>query len=133
MIHSVGFTGTRKGMTDSQEARVEDVLKRLRVTGASRFHHGDCIGADEMACWLARRHGYLIVCHPPWIQTKRADTKWDEIRAAKPYLERNRNIVAACQLLIATPYEAEEQRRGGTWSTVRYARTLGREIELVLP
>jgi hypothetical protein len=52
---------------------------------------------------------------------------------AKPYLSRNKDIVLETELLIATPGEEEEQIRSGTWSTVRYARSLKRMINIVLP
>jgi hypothetical protein len=51
-----------------------------------------------------------------------------------PPLERNKHIViAAIDGLIATPKTIAEEVRSGTWTTVRYARTLNRDIHIVLP
>lgn len=50
-----------------------------------------------------------------------------------PYLQRNKVIVDRCGVLVAAPGEAQEQLRSGTWSTIRYARRVGRPVIMVLP
>lgn len=110
----VGFTGTRKGMTGLQQQQVVDTLGMFRdVAGARRaraeFHHGGAVGADSQAAAQARCFGFYIVCYP----------------AGTDPLRRNRDIVAACDILIAAPETDTEERRSGTWSTIRYARTKG--------
>ncbi len=50
---------------------------------------------------------------------------------SKPYLERNRDIVDASEVLIACPSTREEVMRSGTWATVRYARKKGMKITLI--
>jgi len=42
-------------------------------------------------------------------------------------------IVRETELLIAAPAEFSEQHRSGTWSTVRYARRLGRPVQIIGP
>lgn len=42
----LGFTGTRQGMTDYQQAQVRRFLVAYQCT---ILHHGDCIGADAQA------------------------------------------------------------------------------------
>lgn len=127
---NVGFTGTQRGMTPAQYDAVWGLLC-YRAPGD--FHHGDCIGADAQAAHLAKHAGMRIICHPPTNESKRAWVPADETRAPRPYLDRNKDIVGASEELIATPGEFEEQLRSGTWSTVRYARKLGRRVLLVLP
>jgi hypothetical protein len=73
------------------------------------------------------------VIHPPAIETQRAFKAAAEIRAAKPYLVRNKYIVRETALLISAPAEPAEQLRSGTWSTVRYARRIGRQVCLLTP
>jgi hypothetical protein len=51
----------------------------------------------------------------------------------EPYLVRNRRIVDTCDVLLGAPAEEQEQVRGGTWSTVRYARAQGKTVYVVLP
>jgi len=51
---------------------------------------------------------------------------------AKPYLDRNQDIVDGADILIAAPNEDKEIVRSGTWSTVRYARKSKKKIILVL-
>jgi hypothetical protein len=101
--------------------------------GGGEFHHGDCVGADEQAAGLARDMGFRIIGHPPTESGLRAYFPSDEEREPKPYLERNRDIVAETEMLIAVPKEAVEQPRGGTWSTWRNAKKHGRRFWLLSP
>jgi len=126
-----GFTGTRYGMTEEQKS----ALRTFLSGGSGEFHHGDCVGADSEAHDIAEDCGYCPVLHPPSDYRFRA---WKEVppslmRIEKPYMTRNRDIVDETIALIAAPAEAAEQPKGGTWSTVRYARRLGRSIVLLLP
>ncbi len=127
----IGFTGTRRGMTDAQR----NSLRKFLQTAAGEFHHGDCIGADEQAHDIAEAAGFEIHIHPPLNPTKRAFkiTHVSRMRPELPYLARNRNIVFATDELVATPAEPEEQLRSGTWSTVRFARTRNRPITIIYP
>ena len=50
-----------------------------------------------------------------------------------PYLERNRSIVDACNVMIATPKEMEHTLRSGTWATVRYAWQKKKNIIIIPP
>jgi hypothetical protein len=128
---NVGFTGTQEGMSASQCARVIDLLLKLRL-GMTHFHHGDCIGADEQAHQIIRAIAptVLVVGHPPSNPAKRAFCQCDILMEEKPYLERNQDIVAACELLIATP-KGPETLYSGTWATVRAARRKGIRIDIV--
>jgi hypothetical protein len=130
VLMRIGFTGTRQGMTERQKIAVRDLL--ASYAGAT-LHHGDAVGADAEAHDIALALGCAIVIHPPAIETQRAFKRAVEIRAAKPYLVRNKDIVRETALLIAAPDEAVEQLRSGTWSTVRFARRLGREVRLLTP
>jgi hypothetical protein len=131
MIERIGFTGTQQGMTSAQRYSVEELLQKL---GGNEFHHGDCIGADAQAHGIAYRIGYRIHIHPPVVSTKRAYCfHYDLMYTLKPYLDRNHDIVDACQVLVATPKEFDEQLRSGTWATIRYARKRGVRVFLVLP
>lgn len=127
---NVGFTGTQRGLTETQWATL-CLLLYARAPGD--FHEGDCIGSDAQAAYGARLIGFRIIGHPPINQSKRAFFPADEWRKALPYLDRNRAIVDAVQEMIATPGEFEEQLRSGTWSTVRYARRVGKPVHVILP
>lgn len=126
----VGFTGTQRGMTVEQWRKL---LLILTAYNPGSFHEGDCIGSDYQAANGARHAGFRIIGHPPTKDSKRAYFPADEWRSAAPYLVRNRNIVDASQEMIATPGEFDEQLRSGTWSTVRYARRIGRPVHVILP
>jgi hypothetical protein len=137
MIVKVGFTGTQSGMTPKQIFRVAQILHNLieNCNGdGSEFHHGDCMGADAEAVVIARRLGFKIHCHPPTDESKRSFAPYDVVYPAKPYLERNKDIVmAGVTALIATPKLPVEEIRSGTWATVRYGRKIGRKVTIVDP
>lgn len=128
----IGFTGTQRGMTEAQKECVRVLLAAYGLE--SEFHHGDCIGADAEAHQLAWIRDIKVVIHPPKNPNKRAFCQgaWIE-REPKNYLSRNHDIVDAASVLIATPGEAEEQLRSGTWATIRYARKRGKRVMLVRP
>lgn len=127
----VGFTGTQRGMTDSQRESVIWLLSEEYA--ATVGHHGDCIGADAQFHDVCIELGIPVHVHPPNVDSKRAFCDGAEsIGVPKPYLDRNHDIVDACDLLIATPSGPTETRRSGTWATVRHARKRNKIIAIVL-
>jgi hypothetical protein len=131
----VGFTGTRDGMADAQFVRFRQCFSESH---AGEFHHGCCVGADEdAALQIADSYALLvkIVGHPSDIASltsAEAVRRSHQTLPARPALERNRDIVDACDLLIACP-KGPEERRSGTWATIRYARKVGRPVVIVWP
>lgn len=136
----IGFTGTQEGMTPPQ---FRDLAYKLvgyydnwsikSDTSELWFHHGDCKGADAQAARLAKPMGYLIHVHPPDKPNKRAFVGFfDEDSIPKPYLDRNHDIVDACDVLIAAP-KGPEELRSGTWATIRYARKVGKPVIILDP
>jgi hypothetical protein len=122
---NIGFTGTRNGMSENQKKTFEFIISTIPIL---RFHHGDCVGADEDAhnIVLEYRKTYQveIIVHPPenrdYCKVNRDE--YDEIKKPLSYSERNKNIVDSSDILIACPNTLYETTRSGTWSTVRYAR-----------
>jgi hypothetical protein len=133
----IGFTGTRQGLSDVQHLNLYEEIKRLSGR-ATHAHHGCAIGADDEFAQLAAtclEPGRIIVGHPsniPSQTSERAVRNCTEVRPAKPPLERNKDIVAACGILLACPAGPEELR-SGTWATCRYARKVGRPIVIIWP
>lgn len=126
----VGFTGTRGDITPEQ---VNWLVGRMMTLGTTELHHGDCEGADAMAHALGRWLGVRIVVHPPEDTRHRAFCPDpDEVLPAKPYLDRNHDIVDVCDVLLALP-DGPERLRSGTWSTVRYAWRTGKRVEVREP
>ena len=125
----IGFTGTRDGMTPMQAAQLRTLLASYR---GSELHHGDCVGADIEAEAIALECGLTVVVHPPTDRRFRANSKQPAYEP-KDYMARNRNIVLACEMLIACPKEDKEMQRGGTWSTWRLAQRLKKPTKLLCP
>lgn len=133
----VGFTGTQRGMSGHQLGDLRRILRCFHGPVLTRkslggiLHHGDCIGADEQANDIAREFSYGVEIHPPSDAKKRAWCTSIMVHAPKPYLERNHDIVDACDLLIACP-AGPEVMRSGTWATIRYARKTGVPVIVLL-
>jgi len=132
MIMKWGFTGTRNPIPRVQE---EAFVRLLTVAGryGDVLHHGDCVGADEVAHITAQGLGLGVVVHPPNVETHRAHSPGGHLLPPLPYLERNKNIVASTFRLLALPGSSQEELRSGTWATVRYAKQMGRMVIIVWP
>jgi len=123
---TIGFTGTRRGMTSAQRAELTRYLGELAPV---ELHHGGAIGADAECHEIAQALGVpKIVVHPSILPDQSAEMRLEHARSmvtvrppTKP-LRRNREIAREADVLIAAPATAEEVERSGTWSTVRFAR-----------
>lgn len=130
----LGFTGTREGMTVNQRSQIWSWLGRQYVT---EFHHGCCVGADTQCADLVldtQAHS-LMVGHPSTLSghySRLAAGICNSLLPARPPLERNRDIVDTCDVLLACP-KGPEEVRSGTWATIRYARKCGKRIVIVWP
>jgi hypothetical protein len=132
-IGHVGFTGTQKGWTLRQRDATIDVLLKLRASGFLWMHNGDCIGADKLAYFIWINSGGKVFGHVPDNDDKRFFGIYNEEADPKPYLERNKEIVQASDIVVGTPGERTEVTRSGTWATLRYCKKIGRPRILVFP
>lgn len=128
----IAFTGTQQGMQLAQACAFQKLIGELAITA---FGHGDCIGADEEAHAMVAEwySDVYITIHPPTNPSKRAWCESAYICEPKEYLARNRDIVNEGNVLVATPGEMDEQLRSGTWSTIRYARKIGKPVYIIFP
>ena len=88
-VRSLGFTGTRRGMTDAQKERITALLLLFHPRQA---HHGDCIGADKQFHELVQQvlPATEIIVHPPDNERLRAYCVGEDTWPAKSYLVRDR-------------------------------------------
>lgn len=132
-MKSIGFTGTRKGMTSIQR----EIVRSLVESEAPKMaHHGDCLGADAEFNEICADIGIPTWLHPCNIDSQRAFCQRGVryIEQAKPPLDRNHDIVDKSDMVIATPGTQHEIPRSGTWATIRYARkSKGKNLVIVLP
>lgn len=128
----IGFTGTQIGINNKQAAALQKLVKHFQP---KEVCHGDCIGADSFFHLIVRFNLPLTVIRifPPVIDDKRAWCKADIVEPDGEYLDRNKKIVDATDMLLATPKEKEEQLRSGTWSTIRYAKKTNKPYIIVFP
>lgn len=111
------------------------------IDDIEEFHHGVCVGADTQAHLLVydvfssfmddESIGTVIHYHPPTNIDKMSDLRaFPGVRhRPRPYLDRNHDIVDACDILFAAPYQDGELLRSGTWATIRYARKTHKTIK----
>lgn len=134
LVH-VGFTGTQEGMTSAQ---MSGVLYFLGQYEAFIGYHGLCVGADMQFDTIARTlPGFRgMVGFPAKGVGDKAITpdpsQFFEICDPLPPLSRNR-LIAAKDVLLATPKEDRMVVRSGTWTTVRYAIAKKTPVFIVLP
>jgi len=130
----VGFTGTRKGMTDKQKQQLKALVQSFH---SGEFHYGDCVGADAEAATIFHELNWELCCHPPDNPSLRANLPGKfyhkSVAPPRPYLERNKDIVRLSEVLIAAPETSREELRSGTWATVRYARKKGIPVFILKP
>jgi hypothetical protein len=129
---AAGMTGTKKGATEKQLAKLLILAKRYAVTSLS---HGDCIGADEQCHNLAVQKKWDIVIFPPVDPKYRAFCKTGkpDIRPKGEYLKRNKDIVNNSRLMFCFPAGNDEELRSGTWACIRYAKKVKKPHIIIFP
>ena len=131
----IGFTGTKEGMSKEQFIAVSEILKD---NFPFEVHHGACIGADKHFHDIATSLMINVILHPGVNRQGKCFTRADcqgynDIKPERYFLDRDKDIVNACDVLIATPRGFKEVLRSGTWATVRYARKKSKEIWIIYP
>jgi hypothetical protein len=135
-MKSLGFTGTRRGMTAAQEANLCQLVHDYAPDIA---RHGDCIGADAEFHTIVRlmAEGAFIIGHPGMdsrgLSPSRAFCEVDEAMEVLPYLARDKIIVNCVDMMFATPEGFLERTRSGTWATIRMARGVNKPLRIVYP
>jgi hypothetical protein len=122
----IGITGTRWGMSERQKEIVLYIYRKAMIIfhNAITLHQGMCEGSDTEMHDLIREYDSqaTVIGHPSIKKDHEVWRQCDKYREDKDHLERNRDIVAEVDLMVATPHQEEEQQRGGTWYTIRHAK-----------
>jgi hypothetical protein len=137
-IKSIGVSATREALSESQQHAFFDLLMQYYRTGATEVHHGACTGGDAFIHMQASRLLLTTHVHPPTIKTHSAEAfllrhprRVDH--EAKPYGERNDDIVEAADVVIIAPRypeKHEHSKRSGTWQTARKAKAAGKLVRV---
>jgi hypothetical protein len=142
----IGVTGTREEFPNPQKLALGVMLSigaRLSE-GINKLHHGCASGVDEfahgIACTIPDMHihghpGYDANESTPYQMTVKPGS-FHVIHDAKPYKERNRDIVRVSRVLLACPLYPESHSRSarsGTWQTVRMARKANIPVIVITP
>jgi hypothetical protein len=131
----IGFTGTRGGMTKEQREIVDGLLVLFATFMEPPIEaiHGDCLGADDDFDQMCKANGIPTSCLPCTFENMRAYCT--EARAEpRPPMQRNRDIVAMADRMIACPPNFERIKKGsGTWATIGFAKKAGKPLMIVYP
>lgn len=136
---TIGFTGTRQGMTHAQREKVRELLCDLlegHVAADVLAVHGDCVGADADFARIAIDLGLDVCIRPCTVEGLRAHTNGREIERPKAPMQRNRDIVADATVMIACPFArvtSRRQEKGGTWATIGFTRRAKKPLHIVWP
>lgn len=133
----IGFTGRSGGMSEEQEEAVRSII-------LTDFHwnkkpiawglHGDCVGADAEFNKICRENLIPTRVRPCTITGMRAFCEAKEIAEPKAPMQRNRDIVADADVMIACPPNYVEIKRGsGTWATIKFTRRAKKPLYIVFP
>lgn len=127
----VGFTGTRNGMSRQQAESVSSLLKSLKV---DRGVHGDCVGADADFDRICKKLEIRAGVRPCTFDKLRAYCDSEVLAEPKRPMERNRDIVADADVLIACPPNYTRIKKGsGTWATIGFGERKGIIVHVIWP
>lgn len=130
------ITGISDELTYRQYTFVAKIIKQL--TDVDELTTGAAYGVDSVAYYSGvMQHPNIVhrVCYPHglWFNEKLlADAKqWGHVvEKYRSYMLRNDGLIKYADTLIAFPRSAIEERRSGTWATVRRARKAGIPVEI---
>lgn len=126
---NISITGTRIGMSLAQRAYMRDILCNVTLLA-----HGGSSGVDHQCHMLFNRPQDTEVYPSNLEQHNRYGR--NSLRYLHPIqspLGRNRLIVSRTPILYAMPRMFYEEKRGGTWATIRYAQKVNRYFVIVWP
>jgi len=116
----VGFTGTRRGMSQPQKDQLAFVLGICCLPPGQEFHYGThesaVLLADVEAATIAASFGFRLRPH---------------YARSGEELQRDMEQVASVDLLIAAPLTDREKIRSDTWATVRRARAARKPVVML--
>jgi hypothetical protein len=130
---TIGITATQRGLVERQREVAEELFLRF---DPARLVHGDCVGGDEDIHYLFQQAfpKKTIIIRPCDIRHKRAFCiGFHEEHPEEPPLMRNQKIVNESHILLGFPGEQNEVTRSGTWSTIRYAKRIGKPVIVIYP
>lgn len=137
MSFKIGFTGTRNGMTEEQKLNVLKVIEvctRAVKTDMLIALHGDCIGADADFHHICVAMGLKVHIYPCTFENMRAYCKGDWEEKPLAPMQRNRNIVAAANIMIACPPNMTPIKSGsGTWATIGFSKKANKKTFVLYP
>ena len=134
-MFTIGFTGTRSGLTEDQYEILGNLIRSYADLHNNVFGvHGDCVGADASFDALCKVHKVPTAIRPCTFSSLRAYCKGEILAEPKRPMQRNREIVADADVLFGCPPNKEPIKKGsGTWATIRMAKKAGIKHYIIYP
>jgi hypothetical protein len=140
MLEVVSFTGPTDAAGPEATFFVAHAISEAGP--AAEYRTGAAYGIDTIAFWAAISYDNSAVhriCYPAgeWYnrellaRIRAKDGPGAVLESVSGgYMKRNDRLVDGASMLLAFPETPEEQRRSGTWATIRRARKAGVEVRL---
>lgn len=137
-IPTIGFTGTRNGLTAPQRSTLEQYIATaadyLKTSNRElRAIHGDCIGADADFDKVCREQGIHTECLPCYLDNMRAYCT-EAIAPPMAPMARNRQIAELSDVVFGCPPNFDRIKKGsGTWATIGFTKRYHTTVIIVFP
>lgn len=127
----LGFTGTRTE-SDVSPNRKKEIIDFLveNKDKISYVVHGGAAGLDTFIHDVCNKLDIPKFVRPAYIKSRLPGIYGQAL--PKDPLERNKDIVNDCDMLLAVPRSPnKEEIKSGTWHTIRYAKSLNKKIHFI--
>jgi predicted Rossmann fold nucleotide-binding protein DprA/Smf involved in DNA uptake len=127
----LGFTGTRTESDISVERKTQ-ILRFLidNKNDIKYIVHGGAEGLDTFIHEVCDKLDIPKFVRPAYVKCRLPGIYQQAV--PKEPLERNKDIVNECDMLLAVPRNPDkEELRSGTWHTIRYAKSLNKKIHFI--
>lgn len=130
----VSVTGIVEVEPSAKIIVINAIIDILSLGNVTEFTTGGAYGVDSIAAYQAFKYDsehnnsiFLRVCIPDgkWYNNDTINYADDVEEVDGGYMIRNDRLVYHADILLAFPATSEEEKRSGTWATVRRARKKG--------
>lgn len=133
---SIAISGPREIRARAAMAQVEAIRHDFeqRIEGICTIYSGAAYGVDTIGAEVARETNANLILVTP--QGKHHNHHLYEladeiIHVEGGYLARDERLADEADALIAYPRTSNEERRSGTWATIRYFQKRGKPVTIV--